>query len=200
MLFNYKYKKNSKITFSDMFNFYIDGVPASDYIISRTMMRPRDVIGFVNLCISQADNETVINDSDVLEAENIFKQERYQALEHEWVNIYGSIDTYFKIMYKLGNEFTFNEDFCHKIFSDIEIIAYSNNILAEKICNRREDDESSKVDFIKYIINILFTMGLIGIKDLKTSKVNYATPYRAKLSELDFANELSFEIHPLFTK
>lgn len=198
-LFNYKYKKNSKITFSDMFNFYIDGVPASDYIISRTMMRPRDVIGFVNLCISQADNETVINDSDVLEAENIFKQERYQALEHEWVNIYGSIDTYFKIMYKLGNEFTFNEDFCHKIFSDIEIIAYSNNILAEKICNRREDDESSKVDFIKYIINILFTMGLIGIKDLKTSKVNYATPYRAKLSELDFANELSFEIHPLFT-
>ena len=53
-LFNYKYKKNSKITFSDMFNFYIDGVPASDYIISRTMMRPRDVIGFVNICISQA--------------------------------------------------------------------------------------------------------------------------------------------------
>ena len=97
-LFNYKYKKNTKISFSDMFNFYINNESASDYIISRTMMRPRDVISFVNHCISQADNESIINELDVLEAEKVFKQERYQALEHEWINIYGHIDTYFKII------------------------------------------------------------------------------------------------------
>ena len=199
-LFNYKYKKNSRITFSDMFNFYINDTPASDYIISRTMMRPRDVISFVNHCIFQADNETKIDERNVLEAEKIFRQERYKALEHEWGNIYGKIDTYFQIMYKLGNEFTLEDVFNGEKFTDIEVIAYSNNTLADRIYNRTVDDKSLKEGFAKDIINILFTMGLIGIKDKKTKMVNFATPYRATLSELDFANELCFEIHPLFKK
>lgn len=199
-LFNYKYKKNTKISFSDMFNFYINNESASDYIISRTMMRPRDVISFVNHCISQADNESIINELDVLEAEKVFKQERYQALEHEWINIYGHIDTYFKIMYKFGNEFSFNEIINNGKFSEIEPIAYQNDTLAERIYSRTVDDESFKEDFIKDIINILFTMGIIGIKDNKTQMINYATPYRASLTELDFANDLLLEIHPLFRK
>lgn len=142
----------------------------------------------------------IINELDVLEAEKVFKQERYQALEHEWINIYGHIDTYFKIMYKFGNEFSFNEIINNGKFSEIEPIAYQNDTLAERIYSRTVDDESFKEDFIKDIINILFTMGIIGIKDNKTQMINYATPYRASLTELDFANDLLLEIHPLFRK
>ena len=199
-LFNYKYKKNTKITFSDIFSFNINDINATDYIISRTMMRPRDVISFVNHCIFQADNETIITEHDVLEAEKIFKQERYKALEHEWVNIYGKIDTYFKIIYKLGNSFNFNDIINSDNFSDIEVIAYSNDSLAERIYNRNVDDNSLKEEFVKDLINILFTIGLIGIKDDNTNQINYSTPYRATLSELDFSENLNFEIHPLFRK
>ncbi len=198
-LFSYKYKKNTKITFLDLFSFDINGIAANDYIISRTMMRPRDAISFVNACIQQADNSASITAEHVLDAENIFKQERYNALQHEWNDVYGNIETYFKIIYKLGNVFKLSELFESSKYSEIELLAYENSVLGEKFFNRNGDDNTSKESLIKDLINILFTIGLVGIKDKKTKKVCYATPSRSTLTVLDFMDkDLNFEIHPLF--
>lgn len=199
-LFTYKYQKHTKITFSDLFNLSVDNMPATDYIISRTMMRPRDAISFVNHCIFQADNETQISEDNILEAEKIFKQERYKALNHEWINIYGDIKTYFKILYKLGNKFKLSDLLEENKFTEIEQIAYDNNYLAEKFCTSNDKDTSKKEELLKDLVNILFTIGLIGIQDTKTDKISYSTPFRPTLTELDFTEELSFVIHPLFRK
>ncbi len=198
-LFQYKYKKNTIIGFDDIFNFDVKGMNAGEYIISRTMMRPRDAISFVNHCIQAADNENNITEKNVLDAEKIFKRERYDALKHEWENVYDSIDTYYNILKELGSSFNYKELITPEKFKKIETIAYDSDYMADKLSKvARYDGDRSREKCIKDLLNILFTIGFIGIVDTETNSIDYSTPYRSTLSELDFDENLQFAIHPLF--
>ena len=197
-LFQYKYKKYSSITFEDIFNFKINGLKAGDYIISRTMMRPRDVINFVNLCIQQADNENNITSKNVLDAERIFKRERYDALKHEWNNIYDNIEAYFRVIAFLGNKFSYRDLIQDDKYSEIETIAYDSYYMADKLSKNTNYDNVTKEKMVKTLLNILFTIGFIGVLDEETDSIDFSTPYRSTLSELDFADNIQFVIHPLF--
>ena len=52
---------------------------------------------------------------------------------------------------------------------------------------------------LKSLLNVLFTIGLIGIVD-KSNNITYATPNRPMLNELDYNGNMRFSIHPLFRK
>ncbi|WP_235564879.1 KAP family NTPase [Pseudomonas aeruginosa] len=56
-----KYQSNATTKFSDIFDFSIKNERSQDFILRRTMLRPRDAIDFVNLCLSEADGSTVLN-------------------------------------------------------------------------------------------------------------------------------------------
>ena len=73
------------------------------------MMRPRDIINFVNLCIVEADGENEISENNVLKAEEKYKVERLQALVDKWSNAYINIELYINILYKLGNSFYYKD-------------------------------------------------------------------------------------------
>ena len=178
-LFQYKYKKNTKIGFNDIFNFDVKSKNAGDYIIERIMMRPRDAINFVNLCIQEADNENNINEQNVLDAEKIFKRERYEALKHEWNNIYDNIEAYFRVIALLGNNFRYKDLFENKTYSEIETYIYDSYYMADKLSKNIDYDLQTKEKTIKVLLNILFTIGFIGIYDKDTNKVDYSTPYRS---------------------
>ena len=62
------------------------------------------------------------------------------------------------------------------------------------------DDSYKKESNIKELLNRLFTIGLIGVKQHKKDSVSFATPNRTKLTACDFMDNLMFEIHPLFAK
>ncbi|MCZ5120897.1 DNA repair protein, partial [Escherichia coli] len=63
-----KYQSSRTITMKDIFNFEIDNVYADDYILDRTMLRPRDAISFVNYCLKECDGHVSINQDIVLMA------------------------------------------------------------------------------------------------------------------------------------
>lgn len=200
-LFTYKYQKNNKLTFQDLFNFSISNVSACDYILSRTMMRPRDAINFVNLCIEEADNEPVISEENVLAAEKIFRADRLKALKHEWGNVYGNMDTYIEIIYLLGNNFTYKKILEIDKYRSIEQLIYNSKNyghIQTKFFETEAEDAYMQEQNIRYLLNILFTIGLIGVKQNKADTISFSTPNRSELSICDFTNELSFEIHPLF--
>lgn len=201
-LFSYKYKKQTKITFKDLFNFYINGIPATDYIINRSMMRPRDLISFVNLCIIEADGNTCITENDVLTAEKKYQSERLQALEHEWFNVYGNLETYLNIIYKITNGHSFNIDDFVKKYDTIELILMENAkndecCLANTFMNTDHNNEIAKEKNIRQLLNILFTIGLIGIKE-DNGDIYYTSPLKPSLSILDFNKTINFIVYPLF--
>ncbi len=200
-LFTYKYQKNNKLTFNDLFNFNIGEISASDYILNRTMMRPRDAINFVNLCIVEADNESGISEENILAAEKIFRGDRLKALQYEWGSVYGNVDTYIEILYLLGNKFKYTDLLEMSTYRSIEQLIYNSktyNHVQTKFFETKAEDDYAREQNTRYLLNILFTIGLIGTKENETDVISFATPNRSELLVCDYTSNLLFEIHPLF--
>lgn len=199
-LFKHKYTKQN-VTFEEIFDCNINSIKAYNYILDRTMMRPRDIISFVNLCIKEADGTAKITEEHVLKAEKKFRTDRLDALKHEWANIYNELELYIKAIYEVGNEFNFLK--AKQNIENIESILYSaeftNDYLIKKYLSAKKGDKYNSEKNIKELINILFQVGVLGIKDIN-GIIEYSTPEKTKLNELDFIDDLNLVIHPLFKK
>ncbi len=205
-LFAYKYKKQSKIRFKDVFNCKIGEIAATKYIIDRSMMRPRDIISFVNMCIAEADGKTKITADNILAAEKKYQVERLQALGHEWNNIYGDVEVYLSILYKISNNNCFAYNDIINSYSMIKTILTerSKNCfcpIAMRFLSTDDSDDSTfaKEDNINALLNIMFIIGLVGIKE-KNGITSYASPLKPSLTVLDFRSDMEFQIYPLFAK
>ena len=183
-----KYQSNVTTKFSDKFSFPIKHEIAQDYILKRTMLRPRDAIDFVNLCLAEADGSTELNENLVIEAEEKFYVSRKQALCKEWASIYPQITRYINSLAEIETQsFTFE-----KIGDKIEKIQMSLLSYSSETSDLLSNDIVS--DF-NLLINIWFVVGVIGIKKSKTLII-YSSFEKQELDISDYRKE--FTIHPLF--
>lgn len=197
-LFEHKYQKKQKVSLKDIFFDKIEGENATDYIISRTMLRPRDAIAFVNLCIANADGKSSVSKDNILDAENEFKYDRVSSLENEWINIYPNIQVYIKSIQILGNSFMLKDML--EVYEKIERVLLAsdreNDPIVAKFLNSSKVDFVEKEKCLKALLNALFTIGVIALRE--RDKNIFATPNRPTLTDLDFSETSCFEIHPLF--
>jgi hypothetical protein len=68
-----------------------------DYILDRTLLRPRDVIAFLNECLIGAAGKSRLNWKDITAAEGRYSQNRLLALRDEWKTNYPGIDMAFDL-------------------------------------------------------------------------------------------------------
>ena len=104
-LFSHKYSKNYHVQTNDVFVEFVKGVAVEKYLIDRTMMRPRDLITFVNLCIEHSDSQSIINSDAIIEAERDFLHDRRKALIAEWNQVYPNIELCLDLLYTFNDEF-----------------------------------------------------------------------------------------------
>ncbi|MBT1670907.1 hypothetical protein KK092_16130 [Curtobacterium flaccumfaciens pv. flaccumfaciens] len=64
---------------------------AVDYILKRTLMRPRDAIAFLNECLAAAAGGSRITWENIIQAERGYSAKRLLALRDEWKPTYPSI-------------------------------------------------------------------------------------------------------------
>lgn len=62
-----------------------------DYMIQRTLLRPRDIIAFFNKCIEKANGNSSITRAILNQAEQEYSRERLEAIDDEWAENFGSI-------------------------------------------------------------------------------------------------------------
>ncbi|SEH85769.1 hypothetical protein SAMN05660691_01836 [Rheinheimera pacifica] len=185
-----QYQSTKVVKFSDVFNFKVLGEPADEYIISRTMLRPRDAINFVNLCLAECDGKVDLNEDIVLEAEEKFYSVRKVALVKEWKSIYSHIADYLDALSFLKEKF-------FKI-SDVpeQIKDRALNYLINRPNDQPNDEEHNNriLDFDQ-LMKVWFTVGVIGIKKSSTLTI-YSSFEKPELDITDLTK--SFEVHPLF--
>lgn len=63
-----------------------------DYLLERTLMRPRDAIAFANECFRRGVGKTKLTWQDMHAAERIYSSKRLLALRDEWKATYPGID------------------------------------------------------------------------------------------------------------
>jgi hypothetical protein len=81
-----------------------------EYMISRTFMRPRDVIDFVNKCLAEtSDGVTRISWSSLTGAEVAYSEARLKAVIDEWRDSYFGLPALLPILRKIGPRFALQD-------------------------------------------------------------------------------------------
>lgn len=189
------YQKKQIPTFSKIFDFEVKKELADDFILKRTMLRPRDAIEFVNYCFKCADGNTEINEKHVLEAEEYYFSSRKKALGREWQSIYPEVQTYINLIHNLGqNKFNLSNLFNIKDCIKEELLKTNNDEDPLVQTLLKHDDQSIK-EVIKKLLDIWFSIGIIGIHKAQDLIV-YSKFEKQHLDLSDYEKE--FYIHPLF--
>ncbi|MDW6092052.1 P-loop NTPase fold protein [Vibrio rhizosphaerae] len=186
-LIKHQYAGKEFVGFSDIFNFEVNGQKVDEYIISRTMLRPRDAIDFVNLCLSEANGNTSLSEDLVLTAEEKFYHSRKQAMIKEWTSFYSHIQDYLDCIsfIRTSSFYVDNVSVKDKI---------QEHLINNSVKNDTEKHTDIALDFDK-LMNVWFCIGVIGIKKSATLTI-YSSFEKPYLDITDLNKE--FSIHPLF--
>lgn len=90
-LFKWKYSSEN-VHFDDVFRQKIDSrVSTWNYMVNRTLLRPRDVINFVNEVLQKSEGKSSVSKSDFLKGEHTYSDLRLESLRYEWQGTYAGI-------------------------------------------------------------------------------------------------------------
>ncbi len=169
-----------------------------DYLIKRTLLRPRDVIAFFNKCIDKSNGQSTITRETLSLAEPEYSRERLEAIEDEWLENFGSI---------LPMTFFLKGTIGYFRFRDIREIDIEKTLLANVLDKQsalqkiQDDYISGTIEFdlaVKQILCILYRVGILGAKLSASETTLYAHSSTMNLEPADILDETKFYVHLMF--
>jgi len=151
---------------ADVFPPKIDNMDFSDYLLTRTLYRPRDAIAFINECIKKADGNR-ININLIKQAEIEYSALRVNALADEWAGHYPKLKYYLYLLEKMPCNFKLSSFTKEKIeefsLSNFDYAQDTNDPVfkaAFDFLNKGVSHNNVVIEFVK----ALYEMGVLGIK------------------------------------
>jgi hypothetical protein len=174
-----------------------------DYILHRTLMRPRDAITFLNECFELASGKERLSWEDIHAAEGAYSNSRLLALRDEWKPTYPGIDQALRIF--TGAPALMDLDELTKRLDDCILLASDHKFpglqwLTELSSTFWDGEGASDwAEIYHPLIRMLFNIGFIGYSKGPGHKPVYA------YDDPDFADRLgnirevrAFLVHPAF--
>ncbi|RDL50147.1 hypothetical protein BLJAPNOD_01265 [Ensifer sp. M14] len=200
----YKKKYTSEnVTFDDIFRNKIGNRDPIDYIIDRTLKRPRDVISFVNECFQRAQGKTEVTPKIIKEAESEYSRIRMQALVYEWQSAFPSLQIVFKLLANRRGRFT-SRDISNRTFLDDFVLQVdqtgsneSDPIQVGVDRYIRESSEAAALALVRIIVSELYRMGAVGIKTSSGERYIYSYQDVPVISVDSIDLETKIHIHPM---
>lgn len=165
-----------KVTFNDIFRGEVRGESAFDYVASRTLHRPRDVIAFVNCCLELCENKEYISPSAVQDAEKKYSDGRLRSLADEWRNHYPDLIVYAELVRARPPSFKFSE-ITEEQFQQFMIYAFESlpdDDPFKKLVSEYLDSKRSMNYCLQQILKILYVASVVGIKPQATDKTSWS--------------------------
>lgn len=195
-----RYTKKA-VSYEDILPKSVDHKATIDYILERTLMRPRDVILFFNKCIAQAIDRPSITVKMIKEAEGEYSRMRLRSLADEWVADYPKLIEFsagllknrksnFRITEITSQDI---EDFCLKYVIDNPQEKDSLSQMARELVEGALLPE----DFRRHIIRTFYRIGLVGLKLEKHESVSWSLK-RPAISEAELNSNVKVSVHPCF--
>ena len=160
----------AKIGFDDLFTSKIGGKEPFDYILERTLMRPRDIIAFVNECIAASDGQYEISATHLRRAEAEFARKRRDALEQEWRSAFPTLGRALSFAAGKRRSSAPIRELCEDgALDDLALNICSSEKVdfdpvydaAQEYCNA---PSASPTQLLKVVIPVLYRSGAVGVK------------------------------------
>lgn len=174
------------------------------YILSRTLMRPRDAILYLNTCTREATGKEKITWDNIYHAEKAYSNERLLALRDEWKDPYLGIDKVFEKFHHKAAKLSNIE--IEVILEDVALLLGDRNFLGkqwlEAMCEpmyAATNVPKTWEEIYGILIKLLYNVGFIGIAKGPHGRSVYAydDPGLTQING-NLAPNIYFEIHPAF--
>jgi hypothetical protein len=203
LLFRRQYTSVS-VSYSDIFPSSIGSKDSFDWLLERTLMRPRDVIAFVNECIDASDGQGVITVNSMRKAEVEFARKRRDALLQEWRSAYPTLDKLLPAITKGGRWSCELGELCD---SDGAIDEFCLTICADAqvahdplypVCQARIDGKGvDDFQVVQEAAAVLYRTGVVGLKLGSQDRMHYAHLDQPLMSPDILTRETRIRLHPM---
>jgi hypothetical protein len=177
------------------------GISPLDYIVERTLFRPRDAIQFANECFKMSFDRPKISWRGLYAAEANYSSKRLKSLWEEWSEYYPALENTIEILRGITTPFS-RSIISEKRFEDacIELHDIDKNdpcINLIKILYK-PGSKLSESDVVSHILMAFYHVGLIGIKisTLDTFIWSHVDQPRISKGEMKRTNQI--KIHKMF--
>ncbi|MDV8004452.1 P-loop ATPase, Sll1717 family [Rhodococcus sp. IEGM 1318] len=177
-------------------------VSGVDYILDRTLLRPRDAIRFANECLVVGAGKSRIDWGDIVTAEASYSDGRLRALTDEWSTTYPNFAIVLTAFSNAATKFT-KDDFEEKLGLVVGDVLSSNPSMPNWFNSATEllyaPGERTFAKNYGALIRILFRVGFIGAQVSPDSSVVYSydeSNYCKRDERLQ--GMFYFHIHPAF--
>jgi len=194
-----------RVTHKDVLPLKIKGQNTLDYLLDRTLMRPRDVILFFNYCIGHINDGTAITKDVIKRAEPAYSQSRLDSLQDEWRADYPHLAEFARILRLRESEVMigeFTEDDCldlaMKLTSRVDFYDQMPDRSIASNAKKMFEDEISPKDFRRKIFLVFQKVGLVGLMAETYDGYRWRTNYHSNVDEFDIDEMTLAKVHPAF--
>lgn len=202
LLYRRKYTSDN-VTFHDVFRNKIGQKDPLDYILERTLYRPRDVISFINECFERAQGDKEVTARVVKEAESEYSRIRMQALIQEWQSAFPSLSIAFRLLSNRRGRFASTEIAAKEFLDDFVLEvdqspAWKNDPIKEMVVRYMQDgSEDNMLGVARILISELYRIGAIGLKTSAGERYIYSYQDVPVISPDAIDLETKIHIHPM---
>ncbi len=170
------------------------------YILSRTLLRPRDAILYLNECIREAVGKDRIPWETITKAEKRYSQDRLIALRDEWSDPYLDIDKLFEQFRRRPWRLTREE--LTEVLDYIAVLPSDSMFRGQNwlmpLCNPiYSAGARSWYELYGKLLEILYTISFIGV--VKGNRAIFAYNDGSLLKVHSYVpDDMQFEVHPAF--
>jgi energy-coupling factor transporter ATP-binding protein EcfA2 len=173
-----------------------------DYMLSRTLRRPRDLIAFVNECLRRATGGR-LTWADLTGAEPTYSKNRLMALRDEWKPTFIGIDQVFHLFRR--TQLPLDRAGLSLILDEVGLLLAEEafpgshwlTAYTQELWNGTPD--ATWYEQYQPLTRLLYEIGFLGLQSSPTAKPKYAydEPDLATF-ESNFPENVHFTIHPAF--
>ncbi|WP_187359858.1 P-loop ATPase, Sll1717 family [Chitinolyticbacter meiyuanensis] len=188
------------VKFEDVFQNKIHGQEAFDYLVDRTLLRPRDIIAFVNCCLELCEGKASVPSSMVKEAEFSYSKGRLSSLCHEWYADYKNLEAYSQILSGKNSSFDF-ESVLEEDLNSLVGGSWSELGEDDPVYVALQDWIDGKLRYdglIEVVFRILYRVSLIGVKPSSYEKIYWSFQFMEGMNGGQYKSSSAIVVHPMF--
>lgn len=179
----------------------IEGKPVVDYMLERTLMRPRDVIMFFNACIRHAVNNPEISVRMLKEAEGEYSRGRLRSLADEWVGDFPDLMNLTALLKNRPDRFKvrdLTDDDCLDALIKLLAVKDRKDGQLSALLSRVEADPIQMPQFRNWAVSVFYRVGLIGLKLETFDAVAWSMTGRRSISASEINGGTRVTVHPCY--
>jgi hypothetical protein len=200
LLFKDKYT-NGQVSFYDVFPEKVKSDKNTlDFIIQRTLMRPRDAIAFVNTILEKAEVGQPITAKIILDAERTHSEKRLEAIFQEWFADYPKLNHLIGILKNQPTQFSIDSISKDEVDNIVIKLLYppEENDPIELAAKQLFEGALTHEDFIKDALSILYKVGFISVQIQSGHPFIHSSESTPNLTSAQIQSTTKIRIHPMF--